>query len=226
MKFTKPTMPPQPRYELLSASERDAIVASHLRKHLPPLGFTQIGARTWIDVSRRPATRMFELMLLKGAAMRARWAFSLEFVPHISAGRVRRYRSEKRAMLDIIVEPSEKILLAPTFIHGAGRLHDDLNRLLPDAIEKAKDTWQRGETGRGLLNLVREIREHNTNCFPFDMYSQLPLAYAFLLARFDDLALAEQELEHYVSRLKLHDDIAEKLKALAREYASSTEGIK
>ena len=216
--------PPQPPYKLLTAVERDVIVSPHLNEHLLPLGLTAVGPRTWVDVSHPPAKRMFQLVLLKGESMRAGWGFSLDFVPHISGGRVRWHRSGKTAKLDVVIEPGKNVLLEPTSIYGAARLHDDLNRLLPAAVEKAKETWRRGATERGLLDLVREIREHQTNYFPFDMYTQLPLAYAFLLARLGDLAQAEQELDHYVSRLKVDDGAAAKLKQLAREYAGSKVG--
>ncbi len=162
---------------------------------------------------------MFELMLLKGASMRARWGFSLDFVPHISARRIRWHRTNRTAILDVIVDPTEKTLPRLSYIHGVARLHDDLQRLLPAAVEKAKQTWRRGETESGLLDLVREIREHNTNCFPFDVYTQLPLAYAFLSARLGDLGSAEQELSRYVSRHKLDDEDAATLKKLVQGVA-------
>ena len=210
-----------PPYELLTAAERDAIVAQHLREHLPSFGLTEAAARTWIDDSHPPSKRMFELALLKGAGMRARWGFSLDFVPHITGGRVRWHRSLKTAMLDVIVEPGKDALLEPTFIHGTQRLHDDLERLLPIALERARQTWQRGATERGLLDLVQEIRDRQTNCFRFDNYTQLPLAFAFLSARLGDLAAAEQMLEHYVTRMQLSDETAAELKALAREYTAA-----
>jgi hypothetical protein len=79
-------------YELLSAAERDAIVATHLRERLPALGLNDITVRRWVDGSQPPARRMFELQLLKGAGIKACWGFSLDFVPHISAGWVRWHR--------------------------------------------------------------------------------------------------------------------------------------
>lgn len=209
----------QARHDLLSAAERDAIVAPHMRQCLAPLGLTQISPRTFIDGSRPPVRRMFELGLLKGAGMRTRWGSSLDFVPHISGGRVCWHRSEKKALLDVIIDPKEEELRRLTFIHGAERLHEDLNRVLPHAVEKAKETWRRGETDRGLLSLVQEIREHNTNCFPFDNYTQLPLAYAFLLGKLGDLTSAEQELNRYASRSKLDSETAAKLRKLARGLA-------
>jgi hypothetical protein len=218
MEQRKLVKPLQPRHELLSATERDAIVARHLREHLSPLGLAEIRPRTWIDGSRRPARRMFDLIILKGAKMRARWGFSLDFVPHISGGRLRWHRSGTTAMFDVIIEPSESVLPWPTFIHGAAHLHDDLNRLLPAAATRAEETWRQGQTIRGLLDLVREIRERKTNCFPFDNYLQLPLTCAFLLAKLGDLACAEQELDQYGARFRLRDDTLKNLKNLAREY--------
>ena len=88
-------------------------------------------------------------------------------------------------------------------------------------MQKAKETWRRGETGRGLLDLVLEIRERQTNAWPFNLYTQLPLACAFPYARLGDLGAAHQELYHCVSRSKLNDETATKLRKLAREYASS-----
>lgn len=182
----------RPLNELLSAADRDTIVATHLRQTLKPLGLTQVAPRIWIDGSRAPAKRMFELIVLKGASMRARWGFSLDFVPHIVGGEVRWHRSDKTARLDVIVEPSEEVIPRASFLHGAAKLHDHLDRLLPCAVEKAKETWQRGDTERGMLDVVQEIREHRTNAWPFDMYTQLPLAYALLSARLGDLGSAER----------------------------------
>jgi hypothetical protein len=207
------------RYQLLSAAERDAIVAEHLREHLMPLGLAHAAPRIWIDASLAPAKRMFELVVLKGAALRARWGFSLDFVPHISGEGLRWHRSAKMARLDIIVEPGKDPLLEPTFIRGAKRLRDDLRQLLPAAAAKAAQTWQRGATEHGLLDLVQEIRERETNCLPFDTYTQLPLAYALLFARLGDLASAEQELDRYASRLKLPESAAAKLRKLAHDYS-------
>ena len=219
--FRKLIKPHYPKYELLSASAREAIITPYLRDHLEPLGLTKIRPRTWADGSSRPARRMFELILLKGASMRARWGFSLNFVPHLSGGRVRWHRSEKTAMLDVIIDPCDKALLEPSFIHGAEKLYADLKELLPPAVERAKEAWRRGATERGLLDLVQEIRTRNTNCFPFQSYTQLPLTYAFLSAKFGDLTSAEHELDCYLSRSKLENEAAGVPKNLVRKYASS-----
>jgi hypothetical protein len=70
-----------------------------------------------------------------------------------------------------------------------------------------------------MLDIVREIREGHSNCFGYENYSQLPLAYALLSAKTGDIQTAEQELEQYVSRHNLDDDETAKLRKLARDYA-------
>ncbi|WFR95766.1 hypothetical protein [Rhizobium tumorigenes] len=69
--------------DLLSAAERDVIVARHLNKHLSTLGLREITPRSWIDEFKPPTKPMFQLSLLKGAGIKACWGFSLDFVPHI-----------------------------------------------------------------------------------------------------------------------------------------------
>ena len=205
--------------DLLSATLRDEIIAAQLREFLPPLGLTERSIRIWIDGSQPPVRRIFELQLLKGASMKASWGFSLDFVPHISGGRVRWHRSDKSAMLDVIIDPRH--LPTPSFLHGSEHLAADLRKLLPEAVAKAQESWIKGSTFHGMLDIIREIREHNTNpnCFGFYNYSQLPLAYAFLSAKVGDMQSAEQEIELYVTSRKLDDDEASTLKQSVRNCA-------
>lgn len=208
----------QPDYpiQLLSASERDAIVTSQLREQLPALGLTERAPRSWIDGSKAPIRRLFEIHLLKGAGMKACWGFSLDFVPHISGGRVRWHRSDKTAKLDIMIDPRD--LPEPSFIHGPARLADELRQLLPEATGRARESWRRGTTFHEMLDMIREIRDRRTNRWPYDNLTQLPLAYALLSAKTGDLQTAEQELGAYAVRYCLDEEETATLKKLARDY--------
>ena len=203
--------------ELLSASERDAVISPLLREHLEPLRLHEIARRRWIDGSRPPARRLFELQLLKGAALKACWGFSLDFVPHISGGTTRWHRSDKTAMLDIIVDP--KALPQPSYLYGTGRLRADLVALLPVAVAAAQRDWERGSTYEGMLTIIRDIREQQTNCFGFRNYTQLPLASVFLLVKTGKLAMAERELEQHMAGDWLKEAAAQKLRQLLHESA-------
>jgi hypothetical protein len=156
---------------------------------------------------------MFELQLLKGAGIKACWGFSLDFVPNISAGRVRWHRSNKSARLDVIVDPKD--LPQPSYIHGRDRLHSDLAQLMPEAVKRAESDWKRGETLEGMLDLVRWLRDSRSNCFGYHNYTQLPLAFAFLSARAGDKLEAEQSLSEYVESFGLDEDEASKLRRAA-----------
>src|SRR5215471_12629220 len=180
-------------YELLSAAERDEIVATHLRQYLPPLELTEMTARKWIDGRQPPVRRLFELQLVKGAGMKACWGFSLDFVPHFSAGRVRWHRSDKAAMLDVIVDPRSLGLL--TYIHGAEGLTTSLRSVLPEAVARARGTWDKAASYQGMLEVIREVRERGSNRSPYEQYAQLPLAYISLCAKTGDLQSAELELD-------------------------------
>ena len=70
-----------------------------------------------------------------------------------------------------------------------------------------------------MLDLIREIRDKHINCFGYQNYTQLPLAYAFLLAKTGDLGSAETELDKYTLSYRLDDDEAAELKKLAINYA-------
>jgi hypothetical protein len=206
--------------ELMSAAKRDAVIAPMLRDRLEPLGLREGAPRRWIDGSQRPVRRVFELQLLKGAAMKACWGFSLDFVPHASGGTTRWHRSDKTAMLDVIVDPVT--LPQPSYLFGAERLRADLAALLPRAVSAAQRDWERGATYDGMLAIIREIREQQTNCFGFYNYTQLPLAFAFLLVKTGGkLDLAERELDQHLAGGWMKEAAAVRLKQLLRESARS-----
>ncbi len=208
--------------DLLRAAERDAIVASHLNVRLQALGFGQVAPRRWVDGSTAPVRRVFEMQLLKGAAMKAIWGFSLDFVPHLSGGRVCWHRSNRTAKFDVFVE-LEKCNLA-SFLHGAAWLHRDLERLVPAALERAQETWRRGSNLAGMLDIVGEIRERKINSFYVHFSWQLPLTFMFLSAKIGDLAAAQAELETYARPHELAEDNVAKLAKLLRDLAAVENG--
>lgn len=200
--------------ELLSATERDAIVTPLLRERLEPLGLSEIAPRRWIDGSKPPVRRVFELQLLKGACLKACWGFSLDFVPHLSGRSLRWHRSDRAARLDVIVDPVA--LPQPSYLFGSERLRAELRALLSEAVAAAQRDWARGSTYRGMLDLIGEIRAKGTNCFGFHNYTQFPLAFAFVAAKVGEVKLAERELEEYLTRDSVGEPVATKLRQLLR----------
>ncbi|WP_206026467.1 hypothetical protein [Roseimicrobium sp. ORNL1] len=216
---TVPAFDPHSDYDLLSATQRDTLCESVLRQHLPLLGLTEMESRVWVDGSAPPVRRMFELQLLKGAGLKAKWGFSLDFVPHLSGRRVSWHRSNKAAMLDVVVDPKD--LGQPSYLFGSARLSSGLQKLIPEALTRAVATWAKGDTYQGMLDIIREIRECNSNCFGFYNYTQLPLAYIFLSAMTGELNAADEELERYLSLHHLKEGEDAKLRKLVRDCCST-----
>lgn len=205
--------------DLLRASERDAIVASHLNPRLRALGFVQVTPRRWVDGSAPPIRRLFEMRLLKGAAMEPAWGFSLDFVPHFSNGKVCWHRSNRSAKFDVPVEMKSRSYAS--FLHGADRLNYDLERQLPVALERAQDTWSLGSNPAGVLHILREIRERRIGYFYVYFDEQLPLTSMFLSAKIGDLAGAQAELEAYAAKYELAEAVSAKLAKHLREVAAA-----
>jgi hypothetical protein len=123
-------------------------------------------------------------------------------------------------MADVIID--QRDLPLPSVIHGPDYLARGLRDILPLAVARAQQTWRRGATLSGILELVREIRNGHTNNWRYDNYTQLPLAYAFLCAKTGDLQSAESELAHYLTVDGLDDNQAARLRKLARDYAAAS----
>jgi hypothetical protein len=202
--------------EWMTASQRDAIAAPMFHAWLGPLGLTQITPRRWIDGSKPPVRRLFELGVGKTGDISLRWGFSLDFVPHVSGDSVRWHRSDKSAMLDIFIDPKK---MPTIWCPRAEQFRDEFPILLSKAVAAAKKDWKRGSTYEGVLQILREIRKRNTNWLTYEMYPQGRLAYAFLTAKTGKLKLAEKELDRCVAHGWLKDSPAAKLKKLLRETA-------
>jgi hypothetical protein len=205
------------KVDWLLAAERDSIVASHLDEPLTRLGLAQIAPRRWVDGSAPPARRLFEMALVKGASIKAHWGFSLDFVPHFSGGRICWHRTDRTAKLDVFVDPRD--CGHACFLYGATWLHRDLDQLIPATVEQARETWRRGSTWFGMLSILHEIRERKSNCLGFENYTQLPLALIFLTAKIGKLTTARAELERYIRRHRVAEDVVRRLEELMRALA-------
>ena len=62
---------------------------------------------------------------------------------------MRWHRSDKTAMLDVIVDPVA--LLQPSFLYGTDRLRSDLRLLLSDAVGKAGTIGSEPQRMKGCL---------------------------------------------------------------------------
>jgi hypothetical protein len=93
------------RVELLPAAVFNEALLSAFTHVLRAQDFEHVKPLKWVR-SAKPAIRdLIELYSLKGASIAPRWGFSLDFVPHVAAGRVRWHRTVKSSMLDLVWDP-------------------------------------------------------------------------------------------------------------------------
>lgn len=92
---------------------------------------------------------------------------------------------------------------------------------MPLTLERAQETWRRGSTLSGILDIVREIREKKINYFYVFFRWHLPLTFMFLSAKVGDLAAAQAELEAYSRDQQLDEDLVAKLSKLLQDAASA-----
>jgi hypothetical protein len=208
---------PPRQFDLLRAAERDAIVADHLNARLQSLALVQVAPRRWVNGSTAPVRRVFEMRLLKGASMKARWGFSLDFVPHLSGDRICWHRSNRTARFDVVIERQGREYTS--FLHGAAWLRHDLERFVPPALAQAEETWRRGSTLAGVLDIVREIRERRINSFYALFTCRLTLTFIFLCATNGDLAGAQAELEAFARSCELSEDVVARLAKIVQDAA-------
>jgi len=182
------------------------------------LGFVRVAPRVWVDGSAAPARRVFKMTLLKGASMKASWGFSLDFTPHLSGRRIAWHRSDRTVQLDVFFDSGRD---HACFLWGAEWLRRDMERLVAISIGSAQETWRRGASWPGMLDLAREMRERRINGWLVWFRSQFPLTLIFLSAKVGDLAAAQAELEAYVRDQELPDAVAAKLAELVRKVASA-----
>ena len=87
-----------------------------------------------------------------------------------------------------------------------------------------RETWRRGSTLPGVLDIVREIRERKINSFYVYFSWHLPLTFMFLSAKMGNLAAAQAELEAYAREYELAEDVVAKLAKLLRDLVPVENG--
>jgi hypothetical protein len=166
---------------------------------LQPQGFVSHKPLHWIRSADAPLRQLFEYRQLKGGALAPAWGFSLDFVPHLAARKIKWHRTEKSALFDAFVDGQVYRDLVLTYMYGISGLLDDLSSRVTSAVEMATAWWERGLNLQQVYSIVEELRSRPGSEF----YTQLPMANAFCLARSGREAEGRFELERIIQRWEL-----------------------
>jgi len=188
--------------DVVRANRVDAILDATFGASLLADGFAQIRHRVWARNRVPNITDVFNIQALKGASLAATWGFSIAFVPHVSAGKVKWHRTLKSARLDVRYDPrnfptsKESPDLQLDTLYGESKLRDQASALAAFAIPQALRFWGGVNRAVDLRDALEGLREKDKDAGSFGFYSYLthPLALAFTHARLGDRVAAFDEL--------------------------------
>ncbi len=175
-----------PSAELQSVAVFSEALRSAFDKELLARGFEHVKALKWVRSTKPEIRDVIELYSLKGASVAPRWGFSLDFVPHVAAGRLRWHRTAKSSMLDLVWDPLD--------FSGVGGWTpsrfvalSELPRLAKDFAAKvcraALPDLAKAQQVSDLPALYREWAARPTVRFSIENYPQARLGEAFVLKR-------------------------------------------
>ena len=196
-------------FNLLSIATIHEHIAPVVEAQLSALGFTLQKPLHWIRSADAPIRQMFHYGQLKGGALAPQWGFSLDFVPHLSGGKVKWHRTEKSALFDAFVD-GQGSELSLSYMWGVAGLLEQMQPRVEAAIRAATAFWAKGRTYPELYALVEELRSEPGS----ELYTQLPLANAICLARSGREAEGLRELQYFVHRFDLDQQGATHLRRI------------
>jgi hypothetical protein len=172
--------------DLLPVAVVNEALRSAFAHELLPHGFEHVKPLKWVR-SAKPAMRdVVELYSLKGASIAPRWGLSLDFVPHVAAGRVRWHRTVKSAMLDLVWDPLDFAGLAG-WTQSRFLVPSELPRLTrlfaTKVCRSALADLARAEQVSDLPALYREWAARPAVRFKMQNYQQAALGEAFVHRR-------------------------------------------
>lgn len=174
----------EPEPLLAAAVVRDALHAafdSLLRK----VGFERPKPLKWVRSTKVPIRELVEILPLKGAAVSARWGYSIDFVPHVSSGRVRWHRTAKSALLDLVWDPLDFAGLDGWTFSRFGveaELASRAHAFAAKVCRSALGDLDRASQISDLPVLYREWAARPTVRFSIENYNQAFLVEAFVKA--------------------------------------------
>ena len=178
---------------------------------LEPLGFESQKLLYWINSRNAPVRQIFSLRKFKGGKLAPAWGISLDFVPHLSGKKLKWHRTHKSAIFDLTVDPREPELEL-TYFRGPDEIREQAGFVLSEAINRAKVFWQQSDSIEKLPETIELLKQYlATGGLGFYNYTQHPIAYSLVLAKNERYREAEAEMNIYIDRMGIPEEVQTKL---------------
>jgi len=197
--------------EVLAIPQIQEIAAPVVARLLGPDGFVETHRLKWVRSADAPIRQAFALLQWKGGAVAPRWGLSLDFVPHVSAGRLKWHRTEKSADFDITIDSKDRDL-GVSYIKGREYFAKRCPAAIENAVEKAKQFYAAFTSPSDLPAAIAHMQSHlGGPGLGFENYVQAPVAAAFAFAINGRYEEADAQIRKFISRRDLDDEEASKL---------------
>ncbi len=210
--------------DLLPAAVFNEALRSAFAHELLPQGFEHVKPHKWVRMSKPAIRDVVELYSLKSASVAPRWGFSLDFVPHVAAGRVRWHRTVKSSMLDLVWDPLDFVGL-DGWTQSRFVVPYELPRLTQLFATKVCGTalldLAKAQQVSDLPRLYQEWAARPAVRFKMQNYHQATLGEAFVRQRLG-LPGALDCLQEGVARFDFDDDARRQLIALLKADSLQT----
>jgi hypothetical protein len=198
------------QFEILTRAQIHALVAPLVGTELIPDGFEEIDTLKWVRSTDAPIRQVFQFSQWKGGSLAPTWALSLDFVPSVSAAKkVKWHRTAKSAKLDLVINPRD---LDMAYHTGVQPIRSRAPEVVSNAVARARQFWDRSRRTSDLPQEFDRLRADLGRMF--NNYGNHHLAFAFVLSATGRLVDANRELDDFVRRWEVGDEVAAKLRSL------------
>jgi hypothetical protein len=200
---------------LLASRDIDAALEVAVGKRLAAAGFEALPHRRWVRGRSAPYRHLFEVSALKGAAFVPRWCFSLDYVPHLSANRVRWHKTNKAARADLCFDPMDFASSPPDLISAfstRAEFERSADRVFSEALSYADKFWGSYGSLAGIRAACEWLKSLPARRFHFYNYVNHPLTFAFTLRRLGDAQEAQAEFDRFTADSRERAETLEELR--------------
>lgn len=219
-------------HERLSRDDIARIVDAPFDDALVELGFERVSHKLWVRRNLAPICHLFSLERYgsTGFVIAPSFGLSLDFVPHVAAGKIRWHRTAKSARYDLERETQSRWFRTDD-LGPPEKVEADVRFMLPRALKMANDFWDNAKT----LGEVSEIFaryayyagiRHKTPPSKLDKLLIRPSpAEAFLTAKNGNISEARLMLERWLeveertSNYRFDPGVPERLRDLLKDTA-------
>lgn len=196
-------------FHLLSIAEIQSNIGEAVSAALGRPSFSLAKPLQWIDSSAAPVRRVFGYRQLKGGVVAPIWGYSFDFVPHLSAGKIKWHRTEKSAVLDAYIDgQSQDANLYCMW--GVAGLQEGVSERINSAAKQAFEFWRSAATPAQIFEQVAALAEERGS----RMQIQLPMAAAICHAFAGRETRGRKELESYIDRSSPREEAIPQLREI------------